>query len=224
VPLADIAREAEFRTTVWEAFRAAFPSGADTLVVDEAADKEVASGSIDARVLAMAREGKTIDEIGLALHATDFHLYQRLYALHRKGAVAAVPGSDDGIDEAVADAPALVRRAREALEAGRRGEAEALAARAVEAAPAVPGGAPLLAEARRALSAELSSLLPRVPVLKVKPHEIALLRLSSPEKYLLARCDGARDVAHLVKIAPLSELEVLKAVQRFLETRIAELR
>jgi len=114
--------------------------------------------------------------------------------------------------------------AREALEAGRRGEAEALASRALEAAPAAPGGAPLLAEARRALAAELSPLLPRVPVLKVRPHEIALLRLSSPEKYLLARCDGVRDVAHLVKIAPLSELEVLKAIQRFVETRIAELR
>jgi len=224
VALADIAKEAEFRATVWEAFRAAFPSGADTLVVDEAADQDLEPGSVDARVLAMAREGKTIDEIGLALHSTDFHLYQRLYALHRKGAVSAVPAADGDAPEEAGDAPDLLRRAREALQAGRRSEAEALAARALEASPALPGGAPLLEEARRALAAELCGILPRIPVLRVKPHEIALLRLSSAEKYLLARCDGARDVAHLVKIAPLSELEVLKAVQRFLETRIAELR
>jgi hypothetical protein len=172
----------------------------------------------------MAREGKTIDEIGLGLHATDFHLYQRLYALHRRGAVAVVPALAAPEAAEAVDAPDLLRRAREALRSGRRGEAEALAARALEASPGIAGGPPLLDEARQALAAELRGLLPRVPVLRVRPHEIALLRLSSPEKYLLARCDGLRDVAQLAKIAPLSELEVLKAVQRFVETRIAELR
>jgi hypothetical protein len=228
VPLAEISKEADFRATAWQAIRAAFPSGAATLAVDETAASGLDPRSVDGRLLRLAREGKTIDEIGLALHATDFHLYQRLYALHRQGAVHAVsaePG--EGRRDATSDAPELLQRAREALSARRLLEAEELASRAVEVAPDAPGAADVLKIARQALGAELrASFLvpPRIPAPKLKPHEIPLLRLSSAEKYLLGRCDGARDVAHLVKIAPLPELEVLKAVRRFVDAKIVELR
>jgi hypothetical protein len=228
VPLTDISKEAEFRATAWQAFRAAFPSGAATLAVDEAASAGLDPKSVDGRLLLLAREGKSVDEIGLALHATDFHLYQRLYALHRKGAIQSVAArGGDGEREADPDVPDLLRRAREALSARRLLEAEELAARAVQVAPQAPGAADVLTIARQALGAELRATFlvpPRVPAPKLKPHEIALLRLSSAEKYLLGRCDGARDVAHLVRIAPLPELEVLKAMRRFVDTRIVELR
>ena len=65
---------------------------------------------------------------------------------------------------------------------------------------------------------------PRIPSPRLPPHEIGRLRLSSAEKYLLVRCDGIRDVSHLVRVAPLSELEVLKAIRRFVDTKIVELR
>ncbi len=228
VPLSDIAREAEFRATAWQAFRAAFPSGAAALLVDDVAARGVDPKTVDGQLLAQAREGKSIDEIGLLLHATDFHLYQRLYALHRRGALKAAPaGAGEGQRDAAADAPDLLRRAREALSARRLLEAEDLASRAVEVAPEAPGAADVVRIARQALGAELRAMMlvpPRIPVPKLRAHEIALLHLSSAEKYLLGRCDGSRDVAHLVRIAPLSELEVLKAVRRFADARIVELR
>jgi hypothetical protein len=227
VPLAEISREAEFRATAWQAFRAAFPSGAAKLELDGAAEGIDPRG-VDARLLRLAREGKTIDEIGLALHATDFHLYQALYALHRRGAVRAAPaGPGEGQRDTADDAPELLRRAREALSARRLLEAEELASRAVDVAPDAPGAADVVKIARQALGAELRAMLlvpPRIPAPRLPPHEIALLRLSSAEKYLLGRCDGVRDVAHLVRIAPLPELEVLKAVRRFADARIVELR
>jgi hypothetical protein len=223
VPLADIAKEAEFRVTAWAAFHAAFPSGSDTLAVDEGAVSDVDPASVDGRLLRLAREGKSIDEIGLALHATDFHLYQRLYALQRRGAVRTLPSTPVGPVAAGDDAGELLARARQALASGKAAEAEVAAARALDLAPAAPGAADLLAEARRTLAAELRVLLPRVPRLRVPAQEIAA-RLTSAEKYLLARCDGGRDVAQLVGIAPLTELEVLKAVRRFADGRIVELR
>jgi hypothetical protein len=92
VPLDEIAREAEFRTTAWRAFRTQFPTGTATLRVNEAAvPAGLPPGGVDARLLELARGGNTIDEIGLALHSTDFHLYQRLYALNRQGVVEAAP-------------------------------------------------------------------------------------------------------------------------------------
>ncbi len=228
VPLGEIAREAEFRATAWSAFRASFPTGAATLLVDEKVAEGAGARGLDARLLALAREGKTIDEIGLALHAPDFHLYQRLYALHRQGVVTAgAPPSSDGMPAMALDATDLLRRAREALGARRALEAEELVARAVDLAPATEGATELLRVARQALSAELRALLlvpPRIPVPRLQPHEIGRLRLSSAEKYLLVRCDGVRDVGHLVRVAPLTELEVLKAIRRFVDARIVELK
>jgi hypothetical protein len=192
VPLAEIVREADFRATAWEAFRARFPSGSDGLSVDERrVPPGLPEGSIDARLLRLAREGKTIDEIGLALHATDFHLYQRLYALRQAGVIAA--------------------------ERTERGDLTPPRAPEPEEDPAQA-----LALAAR-LRAELLDPC-RTPRLKVKAHEIGLMRLSAAEKYLLGRCDGSRDLRQIMRLAPLTELEVLRAVRKFMEGRIVELR
>ncbi len=191
VPLDDIAHEAEFRGTAWAAFRAQFPTGAACLSVDDRrAPLDLPAGSIDARVLDLAREGKTIDEIALALHATDFHLYQRLYALQQVGALAAVP-LEDGADPP----PPL---------------------------PAEEDPIDLLAVAER-LRAEFLDP-PRTPQLKVNTHDVGLMRLSAAEKYLLGRCDGSRDLRNIVQLAPLSEVEVLRALKKFVDGRIVELR
>jgi len=190
VPLADLAREAEFRTTAWQAFRAQFPTGTAALVVDEAKVPEgLLPDSVDGRMLELAREGKTIDEIGLAVHATDFHLYQRLYALNRQGVLAAAAPTGTSAPGAPAEGV----------------ESEAAAGAAA-----------------RELRGELLDP-PRTPRLKVRPHEVALMRLSAAEKYLLGRCDGSRDLRQIVQLAPLSELEVLRAVKKFVEGRIVEL-
>ena len=75
---------------------------------------------VDARLLAFAREGKSIDELALALHATDFHLYQRLYALHRQGVLEAAPATSAPAaqpppGEAAGEDPQLLARLRAEL-------------------------------------------------------------------------------------------------------------
>jgi hypothetical protein len=230
VPLADVAREAEFRSTAWQAFRSAFPTGAAALEVDEVrAPKSLEPGNVNARLLKLAREGRTIDEIALALHATDFHLYQRLYALHTQGVLRAVPVRPGTV---AANGPALgaermIAEARRHLLEGRLVEAEECAARAVAVAPGLASAVELAREARGALGDQLrSSFLkpPRTPSLKVPPHDVPRLTLSAPERWILGRCDGSRDVAEIVQVAPLAELEVLKVMRRFVDARILEMR
>jgi len=229
VPLGDIAREAEFRATAWQAFRANFPSGTAGLVVhEERVPSDLVPGSVDDRMLRLAREGKSIDEIGLALHSTDFHLYQRLYAFRRAGVVEArvTPHAVEAPDD-VSVANAALHEARAALEAGRLADAEAKASRAVELAPGVEGGSAVVAEARKRLGAWLRQELldpPRTPRLLVPAHDVALMRLPATDKYLLARCDGSRDLRQIVQLAPLDELEVLKAMKRFVVSRMVELK
>jgi hypothetical protein len=229
IPLPDLGREAEFRATAWSAFRGEFPSGAAALEVDEAkVPPALAPGTIDGRLLALARDGKTIDEIGLALHATDFHLYQRLYALARQGIVRASAQAATAVASAETVAASdLIDRARGLLAAGRPGDAELVASKAVELAPGSDAARSVLAEAERVLAAKLRGALvdrPRIPRLRVPPGEIAGLRLSAAEKYLLSRCDGKRDVRALSAFAPLRELDVLKTIQRFADAELVELR
>ena len=228
--LADLLREAEFRATAWQAFRAQFPTGAATLLVDEARIPASAHAeTVDGKLIMLAVEGKTIDEIGLALHATDFHLYQRLYALAQQGVLRAAPlsaAAPEPAGEALAAAE-WVERARPLLSAGRLEEAEEAAARAVELAPGLETARAALAEAQQALRAELESRLLGlgcVPVLTVEPRQVALLGLSAADKYLLSRCDGGRELARILKVAPLRELETLKAFRRFVESGVVELR
>jgi hypothetical protein len=224
VPLADIAREAEFRATAWGAFRAHFAGGGAALEVDEAkVPPGLDPGTVDGRLLALARDGKTIDEIGLALHATDFHLYQRLYALGRQGIVRAAETSAAG--DAVPSED-LVERAHALLATGRASDAELVAAKAVELEPASAAARGILAEAQRVLGKALRGELidvPRRPRLRVAAAEVARLRLSSADKYLLSRCDGIRSVEDLSRLAPLPELELLKSLRRLADAELVEL-
>ena len=229
VPLAEVVREAEFRATAWNAFRGEFPTGAAALEVVEAkVPASMDPGTVDGRLLQLARDGNTIDEIGLALHATDFHLYQRLYALARQGMLrAAAEGPDltDAIEEAV-EAADLLARARGLLADGRAGDAELIAARAVELWPGSEPARLLLAQAEDQLGERLRALLlgaPQAPVLLVAQAEVAQMRLSSADKYLLSRCDGQRTVRQIVQIAPLKELEVLKTLRRLADGGVVRL-
>lgn len=230
VALPEVLKEAEFRATAWQAFRSQFPSGAASLLIDEARIPASArEDTVDGKLLMLAVEGKTIDEIGLALHAIDFHLYQRLYALAQQGVVAPAPAGAPPAEapgEAVAAAD-LAERARALLAAGRIEEAEEAAARAADLAPALEPAGAVLRDAQQLLAAELSARLSgagQVPALTVPPGEVARLRLSAAEKYLLSRCDGVRPLARILQVAPLRELEALKAFRRFVDARIVELR
>jgi predicted transcriptional regulator len=61
-------------------------------------------------------------------------------------------------------------------------------------------------------------------VLRVHPNQIASMQLSSSEKYLLQRCNGARTVDQLAQVAPLRRLDVLKAIKKLVQAGAIELR
>jgi hypothetical protein len=238
VDLLDIHREGEFRETAWQAIRAVFPSGAVRLSVDERKLPERKPGSMDERIVQLIKDGLNIDGMALALHATDFFLYQRLYALYRLDAVkvselepepetavvveeeedASVIGSESSADE-------VLQAAQLFLDAGNVRDAEALAKRAHELGPS-PRTAELLKKAQERLVVELRRELvepPRVPALQVAPAHLKTLQLTAPERYLLSRIDGRRDVAAIVHVSPLQELDALKFFQGFVDRGLVKL-
>jgi len=233
VDLLDVHREGEFRETAWQAIRAAFPSGSARLQVHEDKLPEPPKpGSLDERLIGLIQEDMTIDEMALTLHASDFYLYQRLYALFRLDAVS-VREDDGGLYEpdvttvVGAESPAaeVLEAARRFLNQGNAQDAETLARRAHEMSP-TPESAQLLRTAGASLLTSLRRELtesPQVASLLVPAAYLKTLQLSAPERYLLSRIDGSREVGAIVQFSPLQELDALKYFHGFVESALVKL-
>ncbi|SEU19794.1 DUF4388 domain-containing protein [Stigmatella erecta] len=236
VDLLDIHREGEFRETAWQAIRAVFPSGKARLVVDERRLPESRQpGSRDEKLVTHIKEGLTIDEMALALHASDFYLYQRLYALYRQDAVKVredtapppAPPAEAAPTIIGAESPVeeILQAARMFLDNCNFRDAEALARRAYEVAPS-PQTAELLKTAEKSLHESLRLVLmepAQVPSLQVPQAQLKTMPLSAPERYLLSRINGTRDVAAIVRVSPLHELDALKYFQGFVDSGFVKL-
>ncbi len=227
VPLVEIHKESDFRVQAWKMIRTAFPSGACTLSLDREQLAEPARpGSLDERIFASIEAGQTIDEMALKLHATDYFLYNRLYAYFHMGAlevhapVAPVPGLDLGLGLGLGDSPTaeqLLGNARAFLEKGNHRDAWALARRSHELTPTLDA-ALLMRQVEVGWTPQLRSdlvLSGRAPSLLLGPEHLARLSLSAPERYLLARVDGKRVIEDIVRLAPLKEFDALVAFDRF---------
>ncbi len=234
--LIDLSREGEFRSTAWNAIRGAFPTGNTRLrLFRENLAEEPKPGSLDARLFESIEQGNTIDEIALTLHATDFFLYQRLYALHRLEAVKPDDGShvdidvdtvvDEAEDEVTFDVGSeaspddIVGHMAMFVDAQNFDGALALAKRATEISPG-PASQELLRSVESKYHAYLKATLiePRkVPSLAMAPEKLKELSLSAPERYLLAKIDGKRNLGAIVHVSPIREYEALVLIQRFIE-------
>ena len=229
VNLVDIHREAEFRETVWDSILQAFPTPALALKVNEAkAPQGLTPNSLDGHLFGLMREGYSIEEICLRLHATDFHLYQRLYALYRQGVVEpteplekldSVAIAEDTVGEEVS-VDEIVSAARGFLLARNFDDAEALASRAVELR-STPAALAVLKEAEAGLLDMLRRELlaaPLVPRMASPDIKLKDLDLTPQEKYLMSRIDGSRDVKAIIRVSPVRELDALKYFKRFVDS------
>lgn len=241
VELSAVQNEAEFRRTAWQSIRAVFPSGHLGLHVHGDRIPPEPEHPLDARILDLALEGQSIDEIALTLHATPFALYQRLFALHRKGILEPVePGSpDEDLDVEVVDYDAvpevlgeeasvgeILECARGFLRDGKYAEAKLVAARATELAPENTSAQSLLKESETGLLAELRQQLlarPVAPRVIAGPEELSRMRFTPAERYLLKRFDGKKPVSQVIRVSPIKEVEALMLVRKFLDAGVIRL-
>lgn len=237
VELLDIAREGEFRETAWQAIRAVFPSGRVRLALRrENLAETPGTGTLDEKLFELVEEGLTVDELVLALHATDFFLYQRLYALYRLDAIAVLEEAPEVPTLAgVPDLPRVVgqessadeifRHAQAFLELGNLYDAAVLARRAYEMG-ATPETTAFLRRAEAALTAQLKTELTdaeHVPTLLVPTPKLKTMTLSAPERYLLSRIDGTRTVRAIIQVSPIHELDALRFFKSFIEGNLVSL-
>ena len=227
IPLVELHKESDFRVQAWEHFRRAFPRRTCTLTLRrENLEVPPRPGSIDEKVLHFIEAGMTLEEIGLRLHATEFFLYNRLYALYRLGALIVHDTDDDveidvDVDLGLGDSPSvdqLLEHGRTFYAQGNWRDAWVLARRANQSTPSL-SAAILLRQVEVAWLPQLRADLVapgHVPKPSVPHDAVKDLPLSAPERYLMSRIDGKRTVENIIRVAPLKELEALAFLERFI--------
>jgi len=236
VQLLELCQESEARARAWTAIRRLLPSGELFVEPVPGAPVTYAKGSPEARLLAEIGGGRTIDELLSQLHATEYSVYQRLYTMVQEGVLRAIrdpaatrvpagtqveawfPEETPAPPREPAPSPGeLLERARAALAEGSFAEAAELAARSLERG-SEPAANEILQMAEGKLLAQLRDELlgqRRIPALVVDKAQIKAMPLSPPERYLLARMDGVRELGSVVRVAPLREVDALRLVKRF---------
>lgn len=233
LPLIDLHKESDFRVQAWEQIRAAFPRGDLTLILrrDQLAEPP-RPGSIDEKIFQLIEQGQSLDEMALGLHATDFFLYNRLYAFYRLGALQLGASKevdvDIEVDLGLGDSPTaeqVLDNARAFFTQGNLRDAYALARRSNQMTSTLDASL-LLKQIEVAWFPQLKTELltrSRVPQILLQPDALARLPLAAPERYLLSRVDGKRDIGTIIRVAPLKEFEALAYFDRFARQRWVEL-
>lgn len=233
VSLLDLCVEADQRARAWVAFRKVLPTGDTRVELVPGRSPQVEAGSPDAHLFSLLQEGRTVDELLLDLHSTEYPLYRRLYALVQEGVVAVrVEGAEEPATQPEAwfpestpvpkrEGPApvgeLLSRARAALATGAFDEAADVAVRILDRG-VDPLANEVLREAEAGRLKELKARFlaeKRIPLLLVDKGQIRGMPLSPPERYLLSRMDGVRELGSIVRVSPLRELDALRLVDRF---------
>jgi hypothetical protein len=233
VSLLDVHREADLRQTAWRAIREVFPTGRVRLRLDRDQLAGHRAWKPGRPAVCAHRGGGHRRRDGARAPSTDFFLYQRLFALHRLGAVSVVPTESPTVPTAVPEVlgaeqgPDEILRAAEAYYAsGEVADAAALARRAYEVSPSAQT-ATFLRQAEAALADQLKAELVhggKVPRLKVSAGLVREMPLSAPERYLLSRIDGQRTVEAIIQVSPIHELDALRCFKGFLDQGLIELR
>jgi tetratricopeptide (TPR) repeat protein len=217
------------RMDKWESIRKKFSSRLTTFTLNKQFQEALDSKELteeEQRILELVERDKNLAEIALELHAVDFYAASRLLELCERGwiRVSDVP-EELPYEEQVQE---LRERLGEGLRSFQKGE-HAKALSAFEAALEIDphSKANLFVDKISRIFEDAAEVrkVPRegVPVLKVGMDELAELDLEPQDGFVLSRMSGDWDVRSILKICPLSEIDVLKIIKKFMDKGIIEL-
>lgn len=173
---------------------------------------------------------RTVEEISLETHASEYFVCEVLYPLVRAGRIKMVRPRElaaDGDSELrEVDGRALLKRAQKLLKDGeyRQAMRHLQAARDLEPDNREVAAQIEQAEAiiRRGLEKE-GLAGHAVPRLAVTPEQMTKLRVSPKGGFLLSRINGSYDVASILKISPMTPLEALFELRELVQAGHVEL-
>jgi hypothetical protein len=174
------------------------------------------------RILAGVNDDRTIEEIALEAHASDYYVSEVLYPLVHGGYLKVVRPRYGGEETGPRVAPeelsagSLLKKGLQYLEEDRLAEAlrhlDAAASLAPDDARIRKTKADAEASIRRRLEKE--GVVPSaVPRLTRSLEELSREAVSPKAGFLLSRINGTYDLGSILKISPMSQLEAMMVVQ-----------
>ncbi len=246
--------EAMRRQDEWSRFRELMPSpqAVPVRVVDDLVgdDPEMDEGT--KRILRAVDDERSIEEISLETHASEYYVFEALYprvkarqvkVVRPRGttslsgpitplprpAVGALAGGGPASGAPAAAPPsgrALLERGNKHLEA--REYEQAL--RNLRAARSLDPDDHAIAQAAeqgertiRAIVQGEGVVLDAIPKLAVRPEEISRMRVSAKAGFVLSRVNGSYDIASILKISPMQQLEALLVFRELVQAGLVKL-
>jgi uncharacterized protein DUF4388 len=203
---------------------------------------DIAAKAFPSRIYALVDGRRSLHDIILEAHSSEFNVCQVLYILVQRGYAAPVAGAArPGSARPEAGSPAasgsagggpgpqlepVLEAVRACMVRGESEEALALLESAHEAGLRSSELSALGEEAERYfIERAYRHYLPpaKVPVLKRPLESLVNEALSPAEGFLVSRVNGTWDVRAIISISPLREVEALRALKRLRERGVIEL-
>jgi hypothetical protein len=226
---AEVLERGDERREDMKRIRAVFPDNGVVLAhTDRKLDPTAAKNPMATRVYELIDGKRTLAEILLHTHGSEFLATKFLYRLYSKGLLKVADSRP--VSGQSGEAQAAIERSAQQME---KGNFEAALDILDEAHRSHPGNEPLRAHLARTEAAFLdhayrTALSPtRIPVLLQAGESIGAESLTPTEFFLLSLIrEGDRrwDVKSIIWIAPMRSVDVVLALKRLLEASLIELR
>ena len=212
------------RLDEWKRIREIIPSSQSVPV----AVGDLLGGEVDeARrtILEMVDDDRTVDEIGLQTHSSEYHVCEILFQKASQGLLKVVRPRMVSPDITALEVPftsadGLVAEARDQVA---KREYEQAVRRMRAAISLEPNNDSVVREVR-AMESEIRAELEGrgveaagIPVLKASLQDMQTMDFSPQEAFLLSRITGTTDIGSILKISPLPELEALVVFWKLLD-------
>ncbi len=207
------------RKDEWGRIRRTFPSNNVLLALREGADpKMVALTPLQKKLLFLVTREKTITDMILETHGSEFQVNNELYQLYDKGLLEV-----SAVLEAPAAAPdpaELIDRGVELMEAKKYREAIKVFQEVQRLDPRITSTDHYVEKAERALCQEIyaGAIAPnKIPFFVVPEMSLSRYNLTHEEGFVASRINGTWDLKSIVMLSPLREIEILQIVEKLLQ-------
>ncbi len=213
------------RKDEWGRIRRVFPN--DRTVLDKmspAAPADIAPNSLLRRTFEALDGRRSLANVALELHTTEFQACEAAFKLFERGLVQKIGEAEAPEEKSYASIQRLLfTEAAKAIEEKRFAEAANMYRYLAKTDPHDEEAARGLAMAEEGLSSTyFRDVVPMTTVLELAVPLARLYteNLTPQEGYLASRADGTWDIASILKVSPLAEREALRAIHRLISKGI----
>jgi len=213
------------RKDEWGRIRKVFPSSDIILRLCAGSDlKSLNLSPLQRKLLYHVTQGRSISEIILELHGSEFAVTFELFQLHENGVVEVAERPAVSVETTPVSA---FNQGVALMQTGNHHEAIEKFQEALRLDPHNTEADEQIELAERAICHELyTQSLPRhkVPYFAVPVTSLTSYNLTHQEGFIASRINGACDVRTIVMLAPLREIEVLQTLDRLIKLNVIALR